>query len=80
MFMGGIIATSVPGRNPARQADLDERPRAELTGYALGMLALCATLLLLAPAGIEWEKDLDSALAASRESGRPVILYFTFDT
>ena len=44
------------------------------------MLALCATLLLLAPAGIEWEKDLDTALAASRDDGRPVLLYFTFDT
>ncbi len=78
--MAGIVATGVPGRNPARKADLDTRAPAELTRYALGMLALCATLLLLAPAGIEWEKDLDSALAASRETGRPVILYFTFDT
>ena len=78
--MEGIIATSVPGRNPARKADLDERAPAIVTGYAQGMIALCATLLLLAPSGIEWEKDLDTALAASKEDGRPVILYFTFDT
>ncbi|MCC6670590.1 MAG: hypothetical protein IT458_05995 [Planctomycetes bacterium] len=30
--------------------------------------------------GIEWARDLDAALAASRADGRPVIAYFTFET
>jgi hypothetical protein len=30
--------------------------------------------------GIEWAKDLASAMAQSAVDGRPVITYFTFDT
>lgn len=32
------------------------------------------------PGGIAWETDLAAARAASTEDGRPVALYFTFDT
>ena len=36
--------------------------------------------LPLHPGGIAWEKDLASARAESAKDGRPVALYFTFDT
>jgi hypothetical protein len=29
---------------------------------------------------IVWEKDLATAMAKSRETGRPVMAYFTFET
>ncbi len=32
------------------------------------------------PGGIAWEKDLASATEAAAKDGRPVALYFTFDT
>lgn len=32
------------------------------------------------PGLFEWEKDLDTAVAKSEKDGRPVILYFTYDT
>ena len=28
----------------------------------------------------EWAKDLETAKAQSKKDGRPVVLYFTFDT
>jgi hypothetical protein len=30
--------------------------------------------------GIEWSKDLATARAQAARDGRPVLLYFTFDT
>ncbi|MGQ0613401.1 MAG: hypothetical protein ACT4PV_06665 [Planctomycetaceae bacterium] len=42
------------------------------------------TLLLAASAaaadGIVFERDLEAARAAAARDGRPVLLYFTFDT
>ena len=32
------------------------------------------------PAPFTWETDFDAALAKSRQTGRPVVAYFTFDT
>ncbi len=46
--------------------------------------------LLLAPAsmageekpapGIDWQPDLAKAVKAAEEAGKPLLLYFTFDT
>ena len=44
---------------------------------ALAFLALGATAFA---DGIEWSKDLATAQAQAARDGRPVLLYFTFDT
>jgi len=44
---------------------------------ALAFFALVATALA---DGIEWSKDLATAQAQAARDGRPVLLYFTFDT
>ena len=51
------------------------------------MIAAAALVLLgVAPPADEtkheivWAKDLESAMAQSSRDGRPVILFFTFDT
>jgi len=44
------------------------------------LLVLGAVALAGEPAAIEWAPDLETALERSKESGRPVIAYFTFDT
>ena len=53
-------------------------------------LWLLAAALLIAPAapaqegkpanGIAWEADLEKAKKAAEEAGKPLLLYFTFDT
>lgn len=48
-------------------------------------LLLCACALTAASAGgsetgIEWTKDIATAMQLSAKDGRPVITYFTFDT
>ncbi len=45
----------------------------------------CGTILLLAASAwagdtIEWAKSLEAGRAESVRSGRPLLLYFTFDT
>jgi len=44
-----------------------------------GTTLLLATVTAWAGDGIEWSKNLDAARAESARSGRPVLLYFTFD-
>jgi hypothetical protein len=43
----------------------------------IALLALAGTAF---PDGIEWSKDLATAQAQAARDGRPVLLYFTFDT
>ena len=46
-----------------------------------GLLLWCAAWTQEKPAGgIQWAKDLPSAMAQSAQDGRPVLTYFTFDT
>lgn len=57
--------------------------------YAPGF-ALLLLLALAAPAAaeeggvekspIDWRHDLDAARAEANEAGKPLVLYFTFDT
>ena len=46
------------------------------------MKSIPVLLVLLAgdPADIEWAPDLETAFERSKQDGRPVIAYFTFDT
>ncbi len=43
--------------------------------FVLGAVAFAGD-----PAAIEWAPDLETAFERSKEDGRPVIAYFTFDT
>ena len=43
--------------------------------FVLGAVAFAGE-----PAAIEWSPDLKTAFERSKEDGRPVIAYFTFDT
>ncbi len=45
---------------------------------ALALAILCSAAG--AGDGIEWEPDLATAAQHAAEDGRPVLLYFTFDT
>jgi hypothetical protein len=49
----------------------------------LALFALTALLAPLAAAegeSIEWQKDLPAATKLAEETGRPLVLYFTFGT
>ncbi len=45
---------------------------------ALALAIICSATW--AGDGIEWEPDLATAALRAAEVGRPVLLYFTFDT
>lgn len=48
----------------------------------LGILLAVGTTPALAQEdrGIDWHHDLAAATAKAKESGRPLVLYFTFET
>ena len=53
------------------------RPPAAVLGLCLALSACTAEA---PPPGIAWAGGLEAAQAQSKRDGRPVILYFTFDT
>jgi hypothetical protein len=63
------------------------RPTVAMNHLHLHASLLCALALPLAAqdqpekiGGITFTRDLDQALALSKQDGKPVVAYFTFDT
>lgn len=56
---------------PTRQIDMRRSHTAVLLACALTSPGL---------AQIQWEADFATAMTKSKESGKPVLAYFTFDT
>ena len=47
---------------------------------AIGMIAIVGILALAQDSGkISWVKDYDQGLKEAKESGKPIMLYFTMD-
>lgn len=76
-FLGGLARA----RAGERRASIQAMARTLLLHPLVlaGVLAAQKPETVQTP-GIEWARDLDAALAASRADGRPVIAYFTFET